>query len=530
MTTMTTTSGANVKKVSALAIPLLAFFGGVQGSAPNVASTALVGASRSLDMTGSTQALAASMQTLAIAATVITTGLMADRLGRRRVLMGALIVGGVGTVVVSLSIATWMYMLGMAIVGMGLGAVYGSSFAYIKSVVPLNRLAAAMGTFTAIVMVTTLVVTFVGGSLTAINWRVAFLIFPVCSIIGLILVPILLPKVPVVKGGSLDLVGQLLLGLGVISFLYSVSQFAQSLTSPKTLVPLGLGIVLLAAFAVWESKYSGHFFPMELFRSPVFLAALCFGFIYNFGTSVAFLQLTNLWQYINGLKTSEVSIWQLPLMVAGIAAGLITGRLMAKGMSNRTAGLIGGALTVAGFVWLGLFHAATSILGFLPGLILGGAGVVVAAVPFGNLILREAPAKFLGPVSSARTTVGQFFYTLGFALSTVMIDKLTTGGTVNRLTAAGVPANQLSTGLDAVNVYAANGTQPTTSLGKQALADAALSYGSAFRTTILITAVAVAIVTVIATVLLRKGEGTPQPAHEGDAPSDAGADVMTASA
>lgn len=530
MTTMTTTSGANVKKVSALAIPLLAFFGGVQGSAPNVASTALVGASRSLDMTGSTQALAASMQTLAIAATVITTGLMADRLGRRRVLMGALIVGGVGTVVVSLSIATWMYMLGMAIVGVGLGAVYGSSFAYIKSVVPLNRLAAAMGTFTAIVMVTTLVVTFVGGSLTAINWRVAFLIFPVCSIIGLILVPILLPKVPVVKGGSLDLVGQLLLGLGVISFLYSVSQFAQSLTSPKTLVPLGLGIVLLAAFAVWESKYSGHFFPMELFRSPVFLAALCFGFIYNFGTSVAFLQLTNLWQYINGLKTSEVSIWQLPLMLAGIAAGLIIGRLMAKGMSNRTAGLIGGALTVAGFVWLGLFHAATSILGFLPGLILGGAGVVVAAVPFGNLILREAPAKFLGPVSSARTTVGQFFYTLGFALSTVMIDKLTTGGTVNRLTAAGVPANQLSTGLDAVNVYAANGTQPTTSLGKQALADAALSYGSAFRTTILITAVAIAIVTVIATVLLRKGEGTPQPAHEGDAPSDAGADVMTASA
>jgi len=530
MTTMTTTTGANVKKVSALAVPLLAFFGGVQGSAPNVASTALVGASRSLDMTGSTQALAASMQTLAIAATVITTGLLADRLGRRRVLMGALIVGGVGTVIVSLSIAAWMYMFGMAIVGIGLGAVYGASFAYIKSVVPLNRLAAAMGTFTAIVMVTTVTVTFIGGSLTAINWRVAFLIFPVCSIIGLILVPILLPKIPVVKGGSLDLVGQLLLGLGVISFLYSVSQFAQSLTSPKTLVPLGLGIVLLAAFAVWESKYSGHFFPMELFRSPVFLAALCFGFIYNFGTSVAFLQLTNLWQYINGLKTSEVSIWQLPLMLAGIASGLIIGRLMAKGMSNRNAGLIGGGLTVAGFVCLGLFHSSTSILGFLPGMVLGGAGVVVAAVPFGNLVLREAPAKYLGPVSSARTTAGQFFYTMGFALSTVMIDKLTTGGTVDRLTAAGVPANQLSTGLDAVNVYASAGTQPTTSVGKQALADAALSYGSAFRTAMLVTAVAIAIVTVIATVLLRKGEGTPQPAHEGDTDSATEAAPVTAAA
>jgi hypothetical protein len=133
-------------------------------------------------------------------------------------------------------------------------------------------------------------------------------------------------------------------------------------------------------------------------------------------------------------------------------------------------------------------------------------------------------------VSSARTTAGQIFYTLGFALSTVMIDKLTTGGTVDRLTAAGVPANQLSTGLDAVSVYAAKGTQPTTSLGKQALADAVTSYGSAFRTTMLITALAIAIVTVVATILLRKGEGTPQPAHEGDAPADAGTNVASATA
>jgi MFS family permease len=514
---MASTSVATAKKVSVLAVPLLGFMGGVQGSAPNVASTALVGASRTLHMTGSTQALAASMQTLAIAATVITTGLLADRLGRRRVLMSALIVGGAGTIVVSIAAAAWMYMLGLAIVGVGLGAVYGASFAYIKAVVRPERLAAAMGTFTAVVMVTTLVVTFVGGSLTSVNWRIAYLIFPVCSLIGLILVPILLPKEPPVKGGSLDVFGQLLLGLGVISFLYSVSQFAKSMTSPATLIPLALGVVLLAAFAVWESKYSEHFFPMTLFRSPVFLAALCFGFIYNFGTSVGFLQVTNLWQYINGLKTSEVSLWQLPLMVAGIAAGLVTGRVMSKGMSNRTAGFIAGIVTAIGFSLLGVFHSSHGLLGFLPGLILVGAGVVIAAVPFGNLILREAPAKYLGPVSSARTTAGQFFYTLGFALSTVLIDKLTVGGTVQRLTDAGVQPNQISTGLDAVTAYAAKGTQPSTSLGQQALSDAVTSYGGAFRTTMFVTAIAILVATAIATMLLRKGEGDPQPVHESDA-------------
>ena len=43
------------------------------------------------------------------------------------------------------------------------------------------------------------------------------------------------------------------------------------------------------------------------FKNPVFLAAIMAGFIYNFGNAVVFLQLTNLWQYVTGLKTLEVS-------------------------------------------------------------------------------------------------------------------------------------------------------------------------------------------------------------------------------
>ena len=511
---ITSTAAGSARRVSVLAIPLLGYFAGVEGAAPNIASTALVGASRSLHMTGSTQALAASMQTLAIAATVITTGLLADRLGRRRVLMAALVVSTIGTLVVAGAFATWMYMLGMIIAGVGLGAVYGSAFAYIKAVAPIERLAAAMGTFVAVTMAVTLVATFVGGSLTAVNWRVGFFVTPALCLIGLVLVPILLPKVARLTGDSFDLPGQLLLGLGLIGVLYAISQLAKSLTSPGTLVPLAVGVVLLAGFAVWETRYHDNFFPMELFRSPVFLAAICFGFIYNFGNAVAFLQLTNLWQYINGLKTTQVSLWQLPLLFAGIVAGLITGRVMARGMTNRVAGLVGGLMSVVGYVLLALMHSSKTLVGFLPGALLVGAGVVVAAVPFGNLVLREAPAKSLGPVSSSRTTFGQFFYTFGFAISAVLIDRMTYGGTTARLDAAGVPADQIGTALNSVTAYAANGTRATTSLGQQALSAASESYGGAFRSTMLISAVALLGATALATFLLRKGEGEPQPAAD----------------
>ena len=496
-----------------LAVPFLGLLGAIQGACPNIASTALVGASRDLGMVGSTQALAASLQTLAIAATAITTGLLADRLGRRNVLMAALLVGGIGNLIVLAAPATAIYMLGMIVTGIGLGAVYGAAFGLLSAVVPPKKMAGAMGVFTASVMGMTLILTFVGGTLASSNWRLAYILLPAVCALCLVLTPILLPKVGRISGGSLDLFGQLLLVVAVVSFLYSVSQFATSLTAPGTLIPLGVGLVLFVVFFVWESKYHGHFYPVAIFKSPVFLAAVCAGFIFNFGTAVVFLQSTNLWQYVNGLKTGEVAIWQLPLLLAGIIAAFITGKLMMKGLRDRVVILVGGLMTAAGFVYLGLFNTDKTLLGFAPGLILAGAGVVIAAVPFGSLMLREAPKEFLGPVSSSRLTIGQIAYTLGLAFSTVLVDRLTRGGVVDKLKAAGVQANQIGTGLDAVTAYAARGTQPSTSLGKQALADAVASYGDAYATTLYVGAAVLALGGVVGFLLLLKDNGAPETAE-----------------
>ena len=128
---------------------------------------------------------------------------------------------------------------------------------------------------------------------------------------------------------------------------------------------------------------------------------------------------------------------------AGIGAGLVTGRLMSKGLTNRMATLVGGITAAVGFMCLAVGHDATGLLGFLPGLVLVGAGVVIACVPFGNLILLEAPPEHLGPVSSSRTTVGQFFYTIGFSISAVTIDRLTTGGVASRTMLSVMTRDQL---------------------------------------------------------------------------------------
>ena len=505
-----------------LAVPLLGVLAALQGADPNIAATALVGASRGLGMTGGLAALAASISTIALAATAITTGLLADRVGRKKALVAGLLVAAIGDLVVVVSPAAPFYLAGRAIAGIGLGAVYGASFAYIRAVVPPNRIPGAIGTFTATTGLAALLLTFIGGTLSSIEWRVAFLAVPVLSLLCIPAVLAILPRQEPHAAGKQDVIGQLLLAFGVVGFLYGVSNMATSLTSPLTLGPILVGTLLLIGFFVAEARNDNRFFPVSLFRDPIFLAALFVGLAYNFTNAVSFLQTTNLWQYATGLKTSEVSVWQLPMLLAGILAAMVFGRLMLRGLSARAVVVIGSTSLVLGFAYLAAFHSATSLLAFAPGLILAGAGVIVLSLPFGTLIISEAPPRYFGPVTSSRTTIGQFFYSMGLALSTVIVDRLTRGGVVEKLEAAGASPSKTGQGLDAVTAYARNSTQPEDPLGKQALADAIGSYGTGYAVAMLLAAAVTVVCGIAAFVLLGRGNHTSgQVRHDEAAPSDA---------
>jgi MFS family permease len=333
MTTSTVPTAA--RTASRLAIPFLGVLAAVQGSAPNIASTALVGASRGLDMVGGDQALAASVQTLAIAASVITTGLLADRIGRRRMLVIALVTGIIGQLVVAAAPTALVYILGQAITGIGLGAVYAAAFAFIQVLAAPGKLPAAVATFAAVSGASAVLFTFSGGILAGIDWRLAFVLVPVLSALSIIAAFALLPNTPPSVTESRDVWGQVLIVAGMVVFLYGVSQLATSLTSPLTWAIMALGVLLLLSFVFQQSRVRNPFFPVSLFRRPLFLAALCAGFIFNFGVAASFLQLTNFWQYVLGMAPSEVAIWQLPITLTSIVGAIVLGRLMTRGMSSQ---------------------------------------------------------------------------------------------------------------------------------------------------------------------------------------------------
>ncbi len=473
----TTTPSAALRKASPLAIPLLGVLAAIQGSAPNISATALVGASRGLDMVGGSQALAASMQTLAIAASVITTGLLADRIGRRRMLVAALIVGLSGQIIVAIAPSAVVYIAGQAVTGIGLGAVYAAAFAYIQVLATPGRLPAAVATFAAVSGASSVVFTFAGGMLAGVDWRLAFLVVPVLSALSLIAVLTVLPVVAPSVTEKRDVWGQILLAAGMVVFLLGVSQLATSLKSPGTWGIIALGVAFLLAF-VWSQSRAAHpFFPVEMLRRPLFLGALCAGFVFNFGIAASFLQLTNLWQYVLGLTPGTVALWQLPISVTSIGGAVLLGRLMTKGMRDHTSLLLGGVLAAGGFVAAALVRDSMSPLAFVPAGVLIALGVTAAALPYGTLVLEEAPAEFYGPVTSSRTTFGQLFYSLGTALSTVAITQLTIAGITSRLQSSGMSGADIRSALTAVGAYAKDGTKPDAQVFQAAVAAYQDSFG-----------------------------------------------------
>lgn len=403
----------------------------IQTSDPNVNSTALLRAAKALDM-GSTAALAAAISTLALAATVITTGMLADKLGRRKVLSAALIFTIVGDLVVLAAPNTGMFLLGRVLAGIGCGAIFGAAFAYVKLFAKgKGGLPAALGVFMAVSGVGAVVLSFLGGVLAGVDWRVAYILVPIVSFICLIAAFIVLPGDDKADrdAGPWDLLGQALLGLGIVGLLFGIAHTSTGFSSPLTWGTALAGVILLVGFYFWERRSGDRaFFPISLFRWPIFIAAVLIGLTYNLAYGASLLSFTNLFQYKLELTDTRLALSQLPFLVGGIVAALVVGKIRGSGkLTRRGAVLWGSVVTGLGFAAFAVagYAGADSYLMYLPGLILVGIGAIVVALPYGNMFLQSADPRHYGAVSSSRTTVGQFWYSLGLAGSTVLIDGLT---------------------------------------------------------------------------------------------------------
>lgn len=410
------------KQYGMFSIVVIGMLSATQAADPGVHNVALPSAAKELTIDGSALAMVSSIGTLSLAATIIAVGAFADRIGVRKVIMMGLIVGIAGSLVSALSISTGMFLLGRAVTGIGMGALFGGSFSMVPEIAGKKSVATVIGQWTGLLYIFTVVISLVGAVFVGINWRSAYLLILALCVAGLILVPISLPETKPRGAGKFDFLGLSCLGIGMVGLLVAISSAStSSITSPALLGPLIAGIVFLALFVIVEKKSANAAFPIGLFKSPIFVAAVIAGIVWNFGESATMLQLSNVWQHAMAIKPAVVGIANLPLLLTAVVLAFIVGGLLAKGKSPTLLMLIGIIVMSGGMFLAARATPESSLVSFLPTLVLVGAGMIFVSIPQAREYVAQAPPKFLSAVVSSRTSIGQLGYALGLALTTTVV-------------------------------------------------------------------------------------------------------------
>ena len=355
--------------------------------------------------------------TLSFAVLLMTAAALGDRFGRRRVLVAGLVVFMAASVACALAPSVGWLIAARAAQGAGSAMVMPLAMALLGNAFPGERRAKALGLFSGITGLATLGGPLVGGAVVqSLAWQWIFwLNLP----IGLIVVPLVLLRIEESKGtgGSLDLGGLALVSGAAFGLVWGlVRGNGAGWASLEVTGSLAFGLVLAAAFVVWELRVREPMLPMGFFRSRAFSAGNAAGFLLYgsiVGAAFFFAQFLQTGLGYSPLGTGlRLLPWTATLFVVAPLAGSWVNRV-----GERRLIVVGMSLQAVGFAWIALIAAPDlSYVAMVPPLILAGCGVSMAMPAAQNSILGAVPRAAVGKASGTFNTLRQLGGTFGIAV------------------------------------------------------------------------------------------------------------------
>ena len=269
---------------------------------------------------------------LVFAALILLGGKLGDRFGRKRMFIVGLVLFTVFSVACALSQTTEQLILFRALQGTGAALMNPLSLSILVATFPRAKLPQAIGIWAGVSGLGLALGPLVGGFLTEhVGWSAVFWINVPIGIIalGFVLFAVLESRDPTVR--SLDLIGATLITVGLFGVTYAlIGTSGQPWLSAGTLVPLLGGLLLIAAFVVWESKQEQPMVPLGVFKSRGFTTSIIVATLVGLGMYGSLFVVTLYMQNIRGYDAIEAGIRTLPLTMAVMFVAPIAGKLNAR--------------------------------------------------------------------------------------------------------------------------------------------------------------------------------------------------------
>ena len=383
-----------------------------------------------------------SLYAVLLAALLLSTGKLADRFGRRLLLLIGIVVFVGGSVGAAASSGSAPLIAARAVQAVGAALIMPSTLSTVNAVFRGRYRAAAFGVWGAVISGAAAIGPLVGGALTQYaSWQWVFLVnVP----LGALIFVLALWAVPETRGSGFrrgaDVDGALLSAIGFGSLVFAVIEgpdlgwwapkadlaiggWVWPATAPISAVPFCLGIaaIALTLFVFWERH-------RDRVQRDALLDLTLFSLrTFSWGNLTAAMVAVGEFAIIFVLPlyltaALGLSIMQTGLVLAAMAFGAFASGAAARHLAARFGSpgtvLIGLAGEVIGILILAAIASATT-----PGwliavpLVIYGLGLGLASAQLTGTVLRDVPVQISGQGSATQSTVRQIGTALGTAFA-----------------------------------------------------------------------------------------------------------------
>jgi MFS family permease len=370
---------------------------------------------------------------LIMAMLMIPGSKLTEKWGRKRCLVGGLILYGTGTVLSAVAPGLGVLILGYSVFE-GVGTALLIPPVYILTTLAFTGVtsrAKAFGVISAFGGIGAATGPLIGGLITsAISWRAAF-VFQTLVVLTIVLLArrISDPLSPD-PTRPFDLKGALLSAAGLFFVVFGILQAQNDLALMGALLAVG-AVFLIGFFTYTRARERAH-------KEPLFSLAVFHNRVSNLGLVTQNIQ----WLLLMG-TTFVVSVYlqtvrdfsavKTGVVFTAATAGILISSLgaarFARKRKQRTLIVAGFITTVAGIaLLLGLVKESTNVLAFVPGLFVAGLGLGVMLTPSVNVVQSSFPEEEQGEISGLSRSVSNLGSSLGTAIAgTVLVSDLASG-------------------------------------------------------------------------------------------------------
>jgi EmrB/QacA subfamily drug resistance transporter len=372
---------------------------------------------------------------------LLTAGSAADRYGRKKMLITGLVLFGTGSLIAGLADSTGQLIVARAGMGVGGALLITTTLAVVMQIFTPEEQPKAIGIWAAVNALGFATGPLLGGFMLGhFWWGAIFLVNLPVAALALVAAIALVPESKSPRGDRPDLLGALLSTVGMAALVYAIiSGPAHGWTSGQVLLTGAVAVLVLAAFAYWESRVPYPMLDLDFFRDRRFTGAVTGVVLITFGMAGSLFLLTQHLQFVLGYGPLEAGVRTAPLALVIVALNFsgVAAKWTAKLGAPLAIGL-GMALMSAGLVSIASL-ATGGYAGTLAGLVLIGAGAAIANPAMAHAIMSAIPPEKAGVGAGVNGTLAEFGNGLGVAvLGAVLSSRVPSAGL-----AAGLETGQL---------------------------------------------------------------------------------------